>query len=181
MNAAPHRIKTIQAVKARGGTLVEAAKILGMKTQHVWRIAKRLGLTKLQPKSVPPRRGRCRVHTDEQILEALRTFYATHGRAPFVREQRGMRLGVPCKSQLIQRFGSIDRAYRLANVPRNPQGGRAIHGRYRDNEKPHIALSPINPEKAEAVTRAKRDYWQQVENGKHGLTGWQHPYARKAG
>ncbi len=46
IKADPVRVATIRAVVQSGGTVNEAARRLGMKPQHAWRLAKRLGLTR---------------------------------------------------------------------------------------------------------------------------------------
>lgn len=118
--------------------------------------------------------GRPRGVTDAEILDALRAFYVRHGRSPLAREMRGMNHGVPSRCLLKTRFGSPARAFGLAGIPTRRKGGQTVHGRRQ------CAVVPIDPERAEAVTRAKRDYWSQVFQGKHGLTTWVHPYARRS-
>jgi hypothetical protein len=126
--------------------------------------------------NVPPKMGRTRLYSDEQIIAALQAFYAKHGRAPYVREQRGMYYGVPGKALLAHRFGGLDRAYEIAGVPRNPQGGRAIHpGKMRHPKKPSMSIVPIDPRKAREITERKKAFWQ---NGT-GST-WVHPYRKTA-
>jgi hypothetical protein len=121
--------------------------------------------------------GRKKEYSDEEILGALRAFYEKHGRAPYKREQRGMQCGVPSSSTLAQRFGSAPRAFRLAGVPTNSPGSW--------NNAPRIELPPIDPVKAEALTREKQAWWSRTERSdvppKHGLLTWTHPYARRAG
>jgi hypothetical protein len=50
---------------------------------------------------------------------------------------------------------------------------------------PVVVLPPIDPVKAEALTREKQAWWSRTERSdvppKHGLLTWTHPYARRAG
>lgn len=122
--------------------------------------------------------GRRRKWTEENAIEALRSLGLRLGRTPFAREIGTTR----CPSIRVFRryFGTMRAAMLLAGLTPNPEGGRAIHpGKIRHPEKRHMALVPIDPAKADAVTRAKRDYWSELARGKHGLSGWTHPYARR--
>jgi hypothetical protein len=120
--------------------------------------------------------GRKKEYTDEEILGALRAFYEKHGRAPYKREQRGMQCGVPSSATLVQRFGTTAKALRKAGVPPNTPGSWSV---------PVVVLPPIDPVKAEALTREKQAWWSRTERSdvppKHGLLTWTHPYARRAG
>lgn len=111
-------------------------------------------------------------------LGALQSLAAELGRAPYAREMGTRRC--PSTQFFKKHFGSCRKAMLAAGLTPNPEGGRAIHpGKIRHPEKRHLQLVALDPSKADAVTRAKRDYWSQVESGKHGLTGWRHPYASR--
>lgn len=120
--------------------------------------------------------GRPRGVTDAAILDALRAFYATHGRSPHSREMRGMNHGVPSTCLLKLRFASVARAFALAGIPTHRRGGQVVHGRRR-------WVVPIDPVKAEQLTREKQAWWSRNERSElplHGLTTWTHPYARRS-
>ena len=178
----PERRNTILRLFAQGWSYYAISRETGHGTGTIRRLCLAAGYTS-HPTSYRPNRwkpvepsrmGRPRAYTDEQILDALCQFYATHGRIPFSRERRGMNHGVPSDSLLKLRFGTVTNALRKAGLPVRSKGGLVIHGNRCET------VRPIDPVKAEAVTRAKRAYWQQVERGKHGLVNWQHPYARRS-
>lgn len=115
----------------------------------------------------------------DAALGALQSLAAELGRAPYAREMGTRRC--PSTQFFKKHFGSCRAAMLAAGLTPNPEGGRAIHpGKIRHPDKRHLVLVPVDPERAEELTRAKRAYWQQVAQGKHGLAGWTHPYARSA-
>jgi hypothetical protein len=120
--------------------------------------------------------GRVRRWTREEGLVALRTLAARLGRTPRSREMGGGEC--PSTQFFLKYFGSISAAQRAAGLWPTNKGRKAYRPPGADWR---IHIVPIDPEKADAVTRAKRAYWENISRGKHGLSGWTHPYARRAG
>lgn len=97
MKTAPHRIETIRAFVQSGRGIAAAARELGMRPQHAWRLAKKHGLTKP--------RGRPRKWSDEGMLAALKAVADRLGRAP-AKSEVGGDSGCPHATSYVERFGS---------------------------------------------------------------------------
>jgi transposase-like protein len=148
----PRRIATIRAFVDSGRTIAEAARKLGMHKQHAWRLARRHGLV-----SVRTRRN----WTRDEALAGLRQVAAELGRTPTAREMGT--LLCPSTAYFRKHFGSINNAIQAAGLELNAPGRRAV--------------PPIDPLKANEITRAKQAYWA---NGGKVPTTWVHPYRQRS-